>query len=193
MGGYNSGRKASEKPSIDDLYALDVCQLYRDGVLNDDRSIVIRFRDGYVVRIQCRYDYWGWKQCLEIKYPIHLDNHQLGTGSQVIGIEWRPVLNGRSQRPYFLCPSLEILASKLFLGDLGFTHRKTHDCLYRTQRLGHFDRAVRACRRIQSKLGCVDGNAASDEPSKPKGMHQTVFKGHCMNHKKAANIILQHL
>lgn len=189
MGGYYSGRRASTKKSMEAFHAIDVCQLYRDGALTTGKVTVVRFSDGYLVRITCKEKFWGWEHCLRIQYPVLGDDNEYKTKEQVIGFEMIPVLKGKAQRPYFFCPRLECHASKLFLGDTGFAHRSYHGNLYDIQRMGHFDRAIKSCNEIKKKLSCFSDGAASDSPSRPKGMHRKTYVRYLAKHAKASRHI----
>ena len=193
MGGYYSGRRASNEKSIEAFYAIDICQLYRDGALTTGKITFVRFSDGYFVKIKCKEQFWGWKHCLKVKYPIWGSDHKIEVKDQVIGFEMVDVLKGKAQRPYFFCPQLECHASKLFLGDTGFAHRSYHGNLYDIQRMGHFDRSIKSCRKIQEKLSCSLAGAASEPPSRPKGMHRKTYARYLKKHARASRGIIQQL
>ncbi|WP_257284220.1 hypothetical protein [Endozoicomonas sp. SESOKO1] len=113
MGGYNSGRKASGEKNVEDYYTLDICWLYRNGLLEPGRKTVIRFGKSFAIRMKCKTRFWGWEQCLHVEYPVWNDAGKIETREQVIGFEWVSTLKGKTRSPYFYCPMLEIRAGLL--------------------------------------------------------------------------------
>ncbi len=189
MGGYFSGRKAGGKKSIEDFLSLDICWLYRLGVLEPGRRCVLRYHNGYAILVECNELVYGKLYCLYIQYEMQ-NGGNIDLRIQVINYEWVSVLNGKTQRPYFICPVMDVRAGKLLLGEQGFVHRTYFDNLYRIQRLGHFDRAIKSCNRIKFRLGCLDSSAATDPPEKPKGMHERTYRKYLYRHSKSAEPII---
>ncbi len=192
MGGYYSGRKASNKPNIDDLYSLDVCQLYRDKGLVGGNANIVRYTGGYYLTVFCLKAPSNTQLELAITYDV-LCNGTLRSLRQVVMVEWLDVLNGRARRPYFICPQSGRYASKLYLGHKGFAHRTCCGLIYRIQRLGHFDRAFESLRSIKARLKSNDADAATDPPSRPKGMHKQTYQKHLTKHYRLAAPILEKL
>ncbi|WP_299735636.1 hypothetical protein [uncultured Endozoicomonas sp.] len=186
MGGYNSGRKASGAKCVEDFYTLDICQLYRQGFLKPRQKTVIRFGQSFAIKLECKINFGGWDQCLHVKYPVWNEVGQIETKEQIIGIEWFSTLKGKTYRPYFYCPMLEIRAGKLLMGKKGFAHRRWYGPLYHGQTLGHFDRSIRSCRAIKDRLGDTAAEFATDSPQKPKGMHQKTYRNYLKKHRRAS-------
>ncbi|MFK0572920.1 hypothetical protein [Endozoicomonas sp.] len=186
MGGYNSGKKGSGEKSVEDFYSLDVCWLYQQGMLKPGKRGIVRLGNDFAVKVKCKAKFWGWQQCLYVWYPVWNEAGKIETREQVIGFEMVSTLNGKSQRPYFFCPMLEIRAGKLLMGSNGFAHRKWYGPLYHGQTLGHFDRAIRACRVIRNRLGSAEMEFATDRPDRPKGMHQSTYRKYLEKHARAA-------
>lgn len=186
MGGCNSGRKSSGEKNVEDFYALDVCWLYRKGLLEPGRKTVIRFGKAFAIKMECKTRFWGWEQCLYVKYPVWNDAGKIETREQVIGFEWVSTLKGKTRRPYFYCPMLEIRAGKLLMGHNGFAHRRWYGLLYYSQTLGYFDRSLKSCRAIKDLLGNTAAEFATDPPQRPKGMHQKTYRKYLNKHRRAA-------
>ena len=193
MGGIFSGQGASHKPSLENLYSIDVCKLYRCGALQTGTKMKYRYSDGYFLKMECKEKFWGWDHCLHIRYPVVGEDNRVKMKEQVIGFEMVDVLNGKAKRPYFFCPQLECHASKLYLGDTGFGHRSYHGYLYESQRQGHFDRAIRTCNNIKKKLSCLEGHSASEKPIRPKGMHRKTYAKYVKKHNSASRSIFYRL
>ena len=181
MGGYNSGRKSGGEKTVEDFYSLDICWLYRQGLLEPGRRAVVRFGKAFAIKLECKANFWGWEQCLHIHYPAWNSAGKIETRVQTVGFEWRNTLNGKTRRPYFFCPMLEIRAGKLLMGNNGFAHRTWYGPLYHGQTLGHFDRSIRTCSAIRNKLGSAATELATDPPDRPKGMHQTTYRKYLKN------------
>lgn len=191
MGGYLSGRQASNIPSIEDHYSLDICLLYRRGFLEPEVKNVFWFPDGFEILITCKADYRSWSRCIIVEYLSRRSDGKVQHIKEVVGIEMVGVLNGKAQRPYFHCPKLEKRAGVLILGNRGFAHRTYYRYLYRIQRQGHFDRAVTSGKKIKEKLGGSDQEAATDPPVRPKGMHRKTFNKLRKKHAKAVAPIME--
>ncbi|WP_263081276.1 hypothetical protein [Endozoicomonas sp. Mp262] len=191
MGGYYSGRKPSSKPNIDDLYSLDVCQLYRDHGLAEGNTTIVRYKNEYFLQVLCRKD----QETADLQLLINFDvlcHGERQTREQIIRVDWLEMLNGKARRPYFICPQSGRYASKLYLSYKGFAHRLHYNLVYRTQRLGHFDRAVQQMRSIKAHLN-NDSGAATDFPLKPKGMHRKTYLKLLGRHQRAAVPVLEKL
>ena len=190
MGGIYSGRKSSDKPSVEDLPSLDVCDLYRRGYLEPGVVGVIQLSNGQSIEVAGRANYLGWQYCVVTRHLARKSDGRITLIEQTIGIEITEVLNGKAQRPYFRCPRSEKRAGVLILGSSGFAHRTFYRYLYRIQRQGHFDRAVTSGRKIKERLGCSEREAATDPPERPKGMHWKIFNKLKKKHARAVEPIM---
>ena len=190
MGGYHSGRKASSQPSLDDLYSLDVCQIYRDQGLVQGSTTVIRYAGGYALTVFCPADQAGTGLQLVTTYDV-LCAGERQSCRQIVRVDWLEVLNGKASRPYFICPRSGRYASKLYLSSRGFVHRTLCGLIYRSQRLGHFDRALVSLRKNKARMNVATGDAATDPPARPKGMHWRTYQKHLFKHCRISGPVLE--
>lgn len=186
MGGYLSGRSGSGKPSVEDCMNLNVCYLYREGLLEPGRVTVLQNHRGGSFFVQCRENYFGWPLCISITWTTIGSDKARTEHNQVIGVEFVDVLNGKARRPYFLCPFTEKRVGVLVMGDRGFGHRTFYGYDYKSQRMGHMDRAMNSAAKIKKKLGGLNlGGALTDDLMKPKCMHKNTFARYVDKHRRA--------
>ncbi|SBT04592.1 conserved hypothetical protein [Candidatus Propionivibrio aalborgensis] len=171
MGGYGSGRR-SGKSTTDDMLALDVRRLQRDGMLTPGRASSRSWsrRGTEVATIQVRaaadrvtLDYRSrsnggdWQQ---VEYPVYL--------------EWTACnLGGR--RAWFLCPTKGCgRRVAILFGSSVFACRHCHKLAYQCQRETDGGRAMGRADNIRRRLGWPAG-IANPLGGKPKGMHWRTY------------------
>lgn len=82
--------------------------------------------------------------------------------------------NYGSRRPWFLCPSCDGRAAKLYYLESGFLCRKCSDMPYESQSESRRDRALRRARKIRMRLG-VDASLLVPVIMPPKGVYWKTF------------------
>lgn len=189
MGGFGSGRRASRgKDCTDDVQALDVRRLQRDGLLEPGSafrwqwsrrgevvaSIHIRVQAGAVtLGYRQRSRSGGWQ---DMAYPVRLD--------------WTPCHFG-GDRAWWQCPAVGCgrRVALLYSGAV-FACRRCHDLAYRSQRESNADRSARKADKLRERLqwepGILNGNGG-----KPKGMHWKTYFRLYDAHNNAAEAMLR--
>lgn len=174
MGGMGSGRRyQGGKGTTNDMRALDIRRLQRDGLLTPGRAFG-----------------WQWtrsgEEVASIQMRTEVDRVTLNYRSRGNGGEWQameyPVrlewtrcnLGGR--RAWFLCPAQGCgrRVAILFGGSI-FACRHCHKLAYECQRDTDDDRAMRRADSIRRRLGWPAG-IANPAGWKPKGMHWRTFE-----------------
>lgn len=174
MGGYNSGNHGG-KNCTDDLRALDVRRLKRDGLL----------KPGYSFG-------WNWTRngekvaSIQI-WPGEADRVRLNYRHKPNGGEWQDMdyavrlthtpCNLGGDRAWWLCPAAGCWrrVAVLYLGSSGiFACRHCYRLGYRSQRETPDDRAARRANKVRARLGW-DAGILNFNGGKPKGMHWTTF------------------
>ncbi|MDQ9168995.1 hypothetical protein Q8A64_01090 [Oxalobacteraceae bacterium R-40] len=172
MGGFGSGYGKRSKGTTNDMLALDVRRLQREGLLTPGQwlsrkwlcngeevgSIYIRTEADCIVLIyQSRTNDGNWQRK---EYPVHL--------------EWTDCNLG-GQRVWFRCPAqgCKRRAAILFGGSV-FACRHCHKLVYRCQREAHDYRTGRRADKIRGQLGWGAG-ILNGNGGKPKGMHWKTF------------------
>lgn len=174
MGGVGSGRRyQGGKETTDDMRALDIRRLHREGLLTPGRAFG-----------------WQWtrggNEVASIQIRTESDRVILGYRTQRNGGEWRPMeysvylawtdcnLGGR--RPWFLCPAQGCgrRVAILYGGSI-FACRHCHKLAYECQRETDDDRAARRANTIRRRLGWEPG-IFNPSGWKPKGMHWRTFE-----------------
>lgn len=184
MGGMGSGRRGqSGKRTTDNMRALDVLRLQRDGLLipggvfgwswtrNGETvaSIQIRAETNRVVLCYRSRDYSGeWQQ---LEYPVYL--------------EWTGCALG-GKRVWFQCPGQCGRRVAILYGGRKFACRHCHKLAYECQRETYDDRAIRRADTIRVRLGWRPG-IANPIGGKPKGMHWRTYYRLTMKYFRLAN------
>ena len=171
MGGFGSGRTGG-KPTTDNMRALDIRKIARDGLLRPGASFS-----------------WQWSVGGEVQASINVlvveDRVTLDYRTRDQGGEWSPrrypILIDRTpctyggERVWWRCPVVGCgrRVAVLFGGQV-FACRHCHQLAYRSQRETDDDRATRRAGKVRDTLGWKPGilNPAGD---KPKGMHWSTF------------------
>ena len=166
MGGPGSGHhwRWDAKATTDDLLALDVRRLAREGMLRPGRcgtwhwirrgetvaSIYIRAEQGQIAleyRHRSNSEVW-----VSEKYPVRIERTRCNLGGS---------------RPWFICPVAGCgrRVAILYGGDI-FACRQCHQLVYASSREDAADRAIRKADRIREQLGWQRGilNEAGDKP-----------------------------
>ena len=172
MGGFGSGRRFG-KDCTEDMLALDVRQLQREGRLKPGAAFTWRWRwNGQTlasvhlqmgtdrVRLRCRQrEHGGDGQ--DMAYSVRLD--------------WTSCNYG-GQRVWWLCPvpGCGRRVALLFGGPV-FACRHCHQLAYRSQRETDEARAARRASKLRDVLGWEPG-LVSGPGDKPKGMHWRTFE-----------------
>jgi hypothetical protein len=172
MGGFGSGRRSS-KSCTDDMRALDVRRLHRDGFLRPG----MRFG-------------WQWTQRGEevasINVAVDTDLVVLSYRQRQRGGQWQdmsyPVWLERTPchfgglRVWWRCPAVGCGRRVAILhGGAMFACRRCHQLAYRCQRETDDDRAARRADTIRRRLGWEPG-ILNGGGLKPKGMHWRTFE-----------------
>lgn len=174
------------KSCTDDLWALDVRRLARDGLLQPGRSFAWSWmRNGttvatinitpgsYSVTLDYRHKPHGgeWQ---DKSYPVRLAHSACNLGGQ---------------RSWWLCPVVGcgLRVALLYLGGSGiFACRHCYGLAYRSQQETAHYRTFRRADNLRARLGWVPG-VAHPMGSKPKGMHWSTYSRLTANYQKQAN------
>ena len=187
MGGFGSGRGQSGKDTTDNMRALDIRRLQRDGLLTPGRAFG-----------------WHWmvngNEVASIQMRTEVDRVILNYRSRSNGGEWQPMeypvylewtgLHFGGRRAWFLCPARGCgrRVAILFGGSI-FACRHCHKLAYQCQRETDDDRAVRRADTIRRRLGWEPGILNGDG-WKPKGMHWRTFERLKAEHDARVNVSL---
>jgi hypothetical protein len=170
MGGFGSGRTGGTK-CTDDLRALDVRKLQREGALTPGRWCTrVWTRNGdTVASVQIE----ATKSGVTLAYRRHQ------------GSEWRDLhysvrlswtgCNYGGKRAWWLCPAVDCgrRVAVLYDGSI-FACRHCHRLAYRSQRETEEDRANRRANGLRDKLGWARG-IANEDGGKPEGMRWRTY------------------
>lgn len=175
MSGWGSGRGQHGRVTTNDMRALDVRRLQRDGLLTPGQ-----------------YFGWNWYRNNEKVSSIFVlteaDRVVLKYQHQSRGGPWQPMeypvrlnwtdctLGGR--RAWFICPAEGCgrRVALLYIGGAGiFACRHCYKLAYACQRETADDRAMRRADTIRRRLGWGAG-IANPEGDKPKGMHWRTYE-----------------
>ena len=175
MGGRGSGRgwRWDARDTVDDMRALDVRRLKREGLLEPGNKFGWRWANSRgESSIKLRVEASG----------IWLSYRVRDTGAE----EWKdmnynvplvstPCHLGGS-RAWFLCPARGCgrRVAKLYSGRV-FACRKCHQLAYPSQREPAYERHARRADKIREKLGWRPGILNGPEHTKPKGMHWKTY------------------
>jgi hypothetical protein len=177
------------KSCTDDLRALDVRRLARDGLLQPGRSFAWSWmRNGatvatinitpgsYSVTLDYRHKPHG-REWQDKSYPVRLAHSACNMGGQ---------------RAWWLCPASGCgrRAALLYLGSSGvFACRHCYRLAYRSQMETAHDRTFRRANNLRTRLGWVAGIAHSPG-DKPKGMHWRTYSRLMESYQNQANQVL---
>ena len=188
MGGRGSGRRyQGGKDTTDDMRALDVRKLQRDGLLTPGRAFG-----------------WHWTRNGETRSFINIRTEAgrviLNYRSRAQGGEWQPMvypvllewtdchLGGR--RAWFRCPARGCGRRVVILyGGSIFACRHCRRLAYECQRESDDDRASRRADTIRRRLGWEPGILNGDG-WKPKGMHWRTYESLKAEHDAYVNASL---
>lgn len=171
MGGFNSGRHAG-KNCTNDMIALDVRRLQRDGFLSEGRSFS-----------------WSWKRgektVSSINIKVNATSVTLNYRQRDDGGEWQdmhyPVwltwtdCNYGGQRTWWRCPGAGCGRRVAVLyGGKVFACRHCYQLAYQCQREAPDDRATRRADKLRDRLGWEPG-ILNHAGGRPKGMHMQTY------------------
>ncbi len=189
MGGFGSGRQGGRR-CTDDMRALDVRKIARDGLLTPGNSLA-----------------WRWSRNGETTATINLrveaDNVVLDYRNRSAhhnGGEWEPMnyavwldwttcgFGGR--RVWWRCPAVGCGRRVAVLhGGRVFACRQCNRLAYRSQREADDDRATRRADTIRRRLGWEAG-ILTGNGGKPNGMHWRTFERLQGEHDAHVNVAL---
>ena len=183
MGGVGSRShwRRNAKNTTEDLYALDVRRLHRNGVLEPHQSYWWHWEHDDVVR---------YSACIHSNVDHIVLAHQRIIGDQMpqqqryrVYLQWTGCHHG-GQRPWFLCPGKGCgrRSALLYVSDT-FACRLCQHLVYRSQRQAAHERAAQRAISIQEALGWGSRTLVT-HGSKPKGMHWDTFERLCNDHRK---------
>ena len=174
MGGPGSGHhwRWDAKATTDDLLALDVRRLAREGMLRPGRcgtwhwirrgeavaSIFIRAEQGQIaLEYRHRSNSEAWK---DVKYTVRIERTRCNLGGS---------------RPWFICPAAGCgrRVAILYGGGI-FACRHCHQLAYASSREDAGDRAIRKTDRIRDRLGWRRG-ILNEPGEKPPWMRWNTF------------------
>jgi hypothetical protein len=175
MGGWGSGHGQRGKDTTNNMRALDIRRLQRDGLLIPGRAFGWNWtRNGETVAsIQMRAS----DEFVTLIYRHQKDGEEWQSKEYPVPLDWTPcTLGGR--RAWFICPAAGCgrRVALLYFGGAGiFACRHCYKLAYACQRETADDRAMRRADTIRRLLGWGAG-IANPEGGKPKGMHWRTYE-----------------
>ncbi len=185
MGGTGSGhRYQSGKNTTNDMQALDIRYLQRQGLLTPGRTSSLTWsrcstvfasiqitahEDRIILEYRHQRHNGPWQ---DLNYPVYLEKTHCNLGGQ---------------RTWFLCPAQGCGKRMAILyGGKIFACRQCHQLAYESTREKRDDRASRKADRIREKLGWQAG-ILNPNGIKPKGMHWKTFHRLQLKHDVLVN------
>ena len=171
MGGFGSGnRLQSGKATTDDMRAIDINYLQREGLLKAGYLNTLTWsRNGNPIasiKIFAEVDY------VRLIYKCRINGDEWEDKDYRVTIERTSCHYGGS-RAWFLCPCCHKRVGKLYGGKV-FACRHCHDLGYKSQREGELDLWARKVEKIRERLKWEAG-ILNGQGWKPKGMHWKTF------------------
>lgn len=179
MGGLGSGRSAGwGRYKTEDLNALDVDKLHREGCLRDHWSGKWQWL--------CNGEQIGFinlrssGSALHLAYRVKRPGEEWLSVAQSIQIVQVPCRYGGT-RPYFLCATIKNGRScdrrvrKLYGSYPYFQCRHCANLRYRSQSENQIDRTLRRADKLRVRLGGRDFGLGAFVPRKPKGMWRRTY------------------
>ena len=151
----------------DELRALDIRQLHRDGCLERVGAgrVTVTWDGGSSIDVV--KDRTG----ILLEYSV-VDGEDREERSERIVIQ-RTRCHFGGSRPWWFCPRCGRRCAVLF-GGSRFLCRNCHDLRYRSQSLGKGERLLRRAEKIRARLG-GSGVVFGDFPPRPRGMHLRTY------------------
>lgn len=171
MSGLGSGNRwQSGKDTTDDMRAIDVRYLHREGLLRaGNLSTLTWHRNGIAtanIKILANHAH------ITLIYKCHSHGQEWEEKNYTVPLE-RTSCHYGGCRVWFLCPCCHKRVAKIYGGKI-FACRHCHDLAYKSQREGNLDRLVRKAEKIRERLGWELG-ILNGHGWKPKGMHWKTF------------------
>ena len=153
----------------DELRALDVRRLYRDGCLGGEGAgpVTVTWSGAGTSSITVVPDRIG----VILEYSV-CDGEDQEEHSERIVIQ-RTKCHFGGSRPWWFCPRCGRRCAILY-GGRRFFCRRCRDIRYRSQSESKAERLLRKAERIRAKVG-GSGIVFGDFPPKPKGMHWRTY------------------
>lgn len=189
MGGFGSGRRGSRgKDCTDDVRALDVRRLQRDGLLKPGSAFRWRWSRGG--ETTASIDICAQADAVRLDYRQRSRGGEWQDMAYPVRLDWTPCHFG-GDRAWWRCPAVGCgrRVALLYSGSV-FACRRCHDLAYRSQRESEADRSTRKADKLRERLQWQPGILNGDG-GKPKGMHWKTYFRLYAAHNDAAEAMLR--
>lgn len=169
MGGFNSGRHGGKK-TTDDMLALDIRKLQRDGVLiPGERNLFWTCNGEKTASINIRTH----NDRVTLDYRVRDRGGELQAMNYPVAIEWTPCNYG-GKRAWFKCPCCERRVAVLY-SDKIFACRQCKQLVHKSTRTAPDSKCFARVAKLRERLGWCAYIFTPPE-NKPKGMHWKTYE-----------------
>lgn len=162
--------RSREHRFTDELRALDIRRLHRDGCLGREGSgpVTVTWSGAGTSSITVVPDRTG----VVLEYSVCDGEDQEGHSERIVIKRTKCYFGG--SRPWWFCPHCGRRCAILY-GGRHFWCRACHDLRYRSQNESKSERLLRRAEILRARMG-VSGSVFGPFPPKPRGMHIKTYR-----------------